>query len=127
MALAGLMISTGAMAYEPVVLNDPARGLQWQILSDRVRSNGDYKDAWFKVVVINDLKKDGLGVGDFSLYKVNFDCRSENFKFLKIYKYKEYPNRGFVMVDEYEGPLDYQETIPGTVGEALLNYVCKNY
>ncbi|WP_432481742.1 hypothetical protein [Moraxella sp. ZY200743] len=134
----GLAISGSAVANEPVI-GTSTSGFEWRVLHDRVKvSHREYFGgfsvdkktitAWIRRVVVNDIEQDGLGMGDYYLTQVKIDCSDDTYKDLKDYKYKEYPNKGFVMVDSYEprNP-SYKEAVPESMVDAMVTYMCKNY
>jgi hypothetical protein len=91
---------------------------------NRIVSTSDslkYAEAWVKMVIDNDLTKDGLSVGDYKLAKYKFKCDTTELGLVGIYLYK----KSGQLFDSYKPSyVAYEPAIPDTHGERLLEVVC---
>lgn len=75
---------------------------------------------WIKKIVINDISKDGLGLGDYTknLYHVN--CSADLLGFKTEVKYK-----GNRVIDSYtDSYVKMTPIIPDTVGSSFAKAIC---
>lgn len=107
----------------------------WLIISENIEFNyyANYNyvnsthynqpEAWIKMVVHNDLKKDGLGVGDYKMMLIQYNCSNSTYKLIK---YVEYKNKTGDMIDSYDFPsyTSANPIIPDTMGEPQLKWAC---
>lgn len=130
----GLSVMGTAAASEEYIAS--SGGFDIYLLSDRVKNEYDtrktVKSVWFKYVVDKDLVQDGLGVGDYTLLNYYFQCDNSRYSLIKWYEYAKNKEGVHKLINEYKQPnsvfgYDYQEVIPYTVGEDMLNHVCENY
>jgi len=105
-------ISSGGGEFESYVHYDYVKPL----------ANGNV-EAWLKVVVINDLTKDGLSLGDYTMELVQYNCNNRT---LKTISYTDYSNKTGKVINTYTFPSykDFQAVIPETVGESRLEGAC---
>lgn len=85
-------------------------------------SNGGVQ-AWVKNVVINDVTKDGLSLGDYSMYLAKYDCSNRTYKNIS---YTDYNSKTGAILDSYTFPAyqGFKPVIPDSVGESQFNSVC---
>ena len=75
---------------------------------------------WIKKTVINDLTKDGLGMGDYSLNLFHINCSNDTLGLKSGIKYKN--NKA---LDSYtESYVKMQPIVPETVGYSYYTVVC---
>lgn len=79
--------------------------------------------AWVKQVVVKDLQKDGLNVGDFSMYYVEYNCTERTYRNIS---YTDYNKNTGAVIDSYTFPSyrDFKPVIPNSVGESQFNAIC---
>ncbi|MGE8646248.1 surface-adhesin E family protein [Acinetobacter vivianii] len=87
-----------------------------------VLSNG-LTQAWIKNVVINDISKDGLGLGDYTMYLYQFNCQNKTSKMLS---YTDYDVKTGLSKKSYTYPSygQMKPVIPDSVGETQLEVAC---
>lgn len=79
-------------------------------------------EAWIKIVVYNDITKDGLGVGDYIMVLNKYNCSDSTSKNLS---YTEYNKTGNVISSATSPSYQsYKQIIPETVGESQLKWAC---
>lgn len=80
-------------------------------------------EAWIKQVVVNDLTKDGLSLGDYSMLQYRFNCNDGTYK---LASYTQYNNKTGKVINSYTYPSydTFKSVVPETVGEALLKSTC---
>lgn len=80
-------------------------------------------EAWIKSVVVNDLTKDGLSLGDYSMELFQFDCNDRTSKQIS---YTDYNKKSGTVIRSYTYPTygQFKAVIPGSVGEARLENAC---
>lgn len=82
-----------------------------------------YHKAWVKSVIVNDLTKDGMTVGDYNMILEWVDCSSRTLGNKSQISYKQngtvIPNAGRSM-----GYVKMEDVIPGTIGESILDAIC---
>lgn len=84
-----------------------------------------YKKAWIKNVIKNDLSKDGMTVGDYSMMLYWADC---NTRTLGLKTSTSYKSNGKV-IPNYSFSNSYvsmQDVIPETIGEGIIDAICGN-
>lgn len=82
-------------------------------------------EAWVKATVIKDIVKDGLSLGDHTLFLYNFNCADESMKNLTYTNYIKAGNKTETITKPaYES---FKPVIPNSVGEKLLNSACDYY
>ena len=75
---------------------------------------------WVKKTIINDLTKDGLSVGDYSLSLFNINCLNDTLGFKSAVRYKN--NKIFDnYIDSY---VKMQPIVPETIGSSYSKIVC---
>ena len=82
-----------------------------------------YKKAWFKQVIYNDISKDGMTVGDYTMSLDWFDCSGDSSGTKQIVSYKK---NGQIVPNSSRSRsyVNMTDVIPGTVGESMLQAVC---
>ncbi|HLB41736.1 MAG: hypothetical protein A3F63_13480 [Pseudomonadales bacterium RIFCSPHIGHO2_12_FULL_40_16] len=77
---------------------------------------------WIKRTVINDLTKDGLGIGDHSKMLFHVNCNADTLGFKTEVKYK-----GDRVIDSYTQPyITMEAIIPDSIGAGYALEVCNN-
>ena len=86
-------------------------------------SYSHYKKAWFKQVIYNDLEKDGMSVGDYTISLDWIDCSGNSSGTKQRISYKK---NGQIIPNSSRSTsyVNMTEVIPGTVGESMLEAVC---
>ncbi|MFV5427565.1 surface-adhesin E family protein [Acinetobacter towneri] len=75
---------------------------------------------WVKKIVINDLSKDGLGIGDHTKTLLYINCNADLLGFKTEIKYK-----GTRVIDSYTEPYVKMEPIvPDTIGSSFSKAIC---
>lgn len=79
--------------------------------------------AWLKHVVVNDLSKDGLALGDYTMVLSQFNCKN---KTEKSVSYTDYDAKTGVSKRSYTYPsyTEMKPPVPDSVGESQLESVC---
>ncbi|MEI1702487.1 surface-adhesin E family protein [Acinetobacter baumannii] len=78
--------------------------------------------AWVKNVVINDVTKDGLNIGDYSMYLVRYDCSNKTYKNIS---YTDYKAKTGTVLDSYTFTnTNFKPIIPESVGESQFDLIC---
>ena len=87
-------------------------------------SYSHYKKAWFKHVIYNDISKDGKTVGDYTMSLDWINCSGNSSGTKQIISYKK---NGQIIPNSSRSRsyVNMEEVIPGTVGESMLDAVCK--
>lgn len=85
-------------------------------------SNG-LTDVWIKYVVVNDVSKDGLGLGDYFMNLSKFNCSDQTYKHISATSYQK--NTGKV-IDSYTYPTysNYEAVIPESAGDKQMYAAC---
>lgn len=81
-------------------------------------------EAWVKYIIFNDLTKDGMTVGDYTMTLSMYDCTAETYKNISSIDYQKKTGK---VLNTYKVPSyksEYESVIPDTVGETVLNDVC---
>ena len=85
------------------------------------------KQFWVKQLVVQDLERDGLGVGDYRLVLQWINCSANTFGVKAITEYKKQKN-GTLKYDSYDSRADYEvrmnPIIPESVGQLFVRHVC---
>ncbi|ALD02198.1 hypothetical protein AMQ28_07380 [Acinetobacter sp. TTH0-4] len=77
---------------------------------------------WIKKTVINDISKDGLGVGDHTKTLLHINCSADQLGFKTEIKYK-----GTRVIDSYSDVyVKMEPIIPDTVGSNFAKAVCNH-
>lgn len=78
------------------------------------------KQFWVKKIVINDISKDGLGVGDHTKTLLHINCSADLLGFKTEIKYK-----GTMLIDSYTDPyVKMEPIIPDTIGSSFARSIC---
>lgn len=79
--------------------------------------------AWLKHVVVNDLSKDGLALGDYTMVLSQFNCKN---KTEKSVSYTDYDAKTGLSKRSYTYPsyTEMEPPVPDSVGESQLESVC---
>ena len=84
------------------------------------------KQFWIKQLVFNDLKQDGLGVGDYRMIFYWVNCSANTYGVKAVAEYKKQKNGTFK--NESASLADYQvkmlPIIPESVGQLFASHVC---
>ena len=80
-------------------------------------------EVWLKSVVINDLTKDGLSLGDYSMELVQYNCNDRTSKNIS---YTDYSKTTGKVINSYTYPTydNFKAVIPESVGESRLEGAC---
>lgn len=82
------------------------------------------KKAWIKNVIVNDLTKDGMTVGDYNMVLewANCDNRTLGYKSNTAYK-----KDGTVIsnLSNSKSYVQMNDVIPGTIGESIFETICQ--
>ena len=82
----------------------------------------NYKKIWTKSVIYNDLTKDGLTVGDYTLLLFWVDCSNQTIGTKAITQYK---SNGKVFGESYNtSNVSMSDVVPNSRGAAILDLVC---
>lgn len=83
----------------------------------------DQVEAWVKYVVYNDIKKDGLAIGDYTMFLNKYNCSNRT---VTSISYAEYNNKTGNLLKAYTYPsyTSARNIIPETIGESILDAVC---
>ena len=85
------------------------------------------KQFWIKQLVFNDLKQDGLGVGDYRMIFYWVNCSANTYGVKAVAEYKKQKN-GTLKYDSYDSRADYEvrmnPIIPESVGQLFVRHVC---
>lgn len=81
------------------------------------------KKAWIKNVIVNDLTKDGMSVGDYNMILEWVNCNDRTLGYKSNTAYKKdgtlipglSSSRSYVKMDD---------VIPGTIGESIFEMIC---
>lgn len=77
--------------------------------------------GWSKLTLYKDLPEDGLKTGDNAKSLQYYDCLNKQIKYVSYISYNE---KGVVESIQHKNP-EFQDVIPESVGETILNSVCK--
>lgn len=84
-----------------------------------------YKKAWIKSAIQNDLTKDGMTVGDYTMMLYWADCNAKTIGLKAATPYKNdgkvIPNKSFST-----SYVSMKDIIPDTIGEGILDSICGN-
>lgn len=82
----------------------------------------DIVESWIKTTVEKDLTKDGLSVGDYTMFLYNFHCSEGSVKLVTYTKY----NKAGKNLNSYTSPsyTNFRPVIPETVAEKLIKAAC---
>lgn len=78
--------------------------------------------AWIKMVIYNDISKDGLSKGDYSMMLEQMDCSNETMGLKAITNYKK--NGRVIGNSNSRSYTPMNEVIPGSVGQDILKLSC---
>ena len=132
--LMGIISSTiacgvfAASEWKFITLNS---GFAFSIDTNSITNVSEYnyrqnKQFWVKQLVVQDLERDGLGVGDYRLVLQWINCSDNTLGEKAIAVYKKQKNRTlkpeFYSRSGYEVRMD--PIIPGSVGESFVSHVC---
>lgn len=84
--------------------------------------NNTYVEAWIKAVIYNDLTKDGLSIGDYTMIRFRFDCNKQMMGLISRTKYKK---SGDVFEPSYTPTyIKLDHVIPDSIGSTLIFAAC---
>lgn len=80
-------------------------------------------EGWTKVIIINDISKDGLSLNDFTMYLDLYNCNNQTTKKLS---YTDYNHKTGSVIKSHKYPTytDFEGLIPETIGVKLFKAVC---
>ncbi|MBJ9481156.1 surface-adhesin E family protein [Acinetobacter baumannii] len=78
--------------------------------------------AWVKDLIYNDLTKDGLSVGDYSMILFYSNCNDNTVGIKSQTHYKNGKIFGTQLNNSY---VNMRDVIPNTIGESILAYSCE--
>lgn len=82
-----------------------------------------YKKAWVKYKIYNDIVKDNLTIGDYTLLLYHIDCFNKQMGNAMILNYKN--NNLYGKSQSFSFP-DMNDVVPDSVGETIFNEVCES-
>lgn len=78
--------------------------------------------AWIKMVIYNDITKDGLTVGDYSLLLYQINCQDET---IGLKSSTDYKNNGKTLGRSFDKTyVEMKDVIPNSIGQGILSYGC---
>lgn len=77
--------------------------------------------SWVKMVIFNDISKDGLSVGDYSMLLYQSNCDEETLGIKSITDYKKDRVFGRPTSNSY---VQMKDVLPNSIGKAILEYSC---
>ena len=80
-----------------------------------------YAEAWLKLVIHNDIKQDGLAVGDYRLVKYKYRCNSSEASLMAVHSYKKSGDHIDSETFKYD---EFKSVIPDSMGEFYYEAVC---
>lgn len=84
------------------------------------------KQFWLKELVVNDLERDGLGVGDYRLVLNWINCSANTLGVKAVTEYKKQKDGTFkhesALLANYQVAM--QPIIPESVGQSFVSHVC---
>ncbi|MBJ8421915.1 surface-adhesin E family protein [Acinetobacter bereziniae] len=83
-----------------------------------------YLKAWVKFEIYNDVVKDGLSLGDYTLVLYQIDCNQQKIGEVSVVNYKNKMVYGKTKDVAFPNMTDI---VPGTVGETILDTSCETY
>lgn len=122
--LVGFFISMQASAstWIEVSLTDEST---YHIDLDRVQRTSEYGKSYFKVwvkeTIYNDITKDGLTVGDYSLFLYHVDCQAQA---LGAKSYVSYKKNGKKINSKYFDYVKMRDAVPNSIGDSIVTYTC---
>ncbi|MBJ8506551.1 hypothetical protein I6M96_16295 [Acinetobacter seifertii] len=78
--------------------------------------------AWVKDLIYNDLTKDGLSVGDYTMSLFYSNCDDSTLGIKSLTQYKNGKVFGNQLNNSY---VNMKDVIPNSIGESILNYSCE--
>ncbi len=120
-----MSLSTSTNAAHWVKINKTEKGL-FEIDRDSlqyidVENPSRIFKGWSKLTLYKDLLEDGLKAGDYAKSLQYFDCLNKRVKYVVYISYNE---KKVVESIQHKNP-EFQDVIPESVGETILNSVCK--
>lgn len=82
-----------------------------------------YKKAWVKYKIYNDVVKDNLTIGDYTMLLYHIDCFNKKMGNAMILNYKN--NNLYGNTQSFNFP-NMDDVVPDTVGETIFNRVCES-
>lgn len=96
--------------------------LNLNYFTDTSSSYTSRMQVWVKSIIIKDIVKDGLSVGDYTMSLEEYDCTNNTSKFFESVSYDLKTGS---TVNSYKSPYPKEHKIvPGSVGEHLLKDIC---
>lgn len=80
-------------------------------------------EAWVKYVVINDISKDGLSLGDFSMYLIRYNCADQTYKTISTTDYNQ-KNGKLINSNTFPSTDSYKAVVPDTLVAKQIRDVC---
>lgn len=123
--LIAIISSTNTNAAQWIKINETEKGL-FEIDRDSlqyidVENPSRIFKGWSKLTLYKDLLEDGLKAGDYAKSLQYFDCLNKRVKYVVYISYNE---KKVVESIQHKNP-EFQDVIPESVGETILNSVCK--
>ena len=126
LAISLFLVSKGVLASDDWFLMGSTQESRYYINMPSISESTEYGKtivkSWIKIQIYNDLTKDGLSVGDYSLmlYQVNCNENTIGLKTSTSYKagkpYGSQINKSFVQMND---------VIPESIGQDILAYTCE--
>lgn len=127
----GSAIACGVFAaseWKFITLNS---GFAFSIDTNSITNVSEYnyrqnKQFWLKELVVNDLERDGLGVGDYRLVLNWINCSANTLGVKAVTEYKKQKDGTFkhesALLANYQVAM--QPIIPESVGQSFVSHVC---
>ena len=78
--------------------------------------------AWIKMEIYNDITKDGLSVGDYSLLLYHINCEDET---IGLKSSTDYKSNGKTLGRSLNyTSVEMKDVIPNSIGQGILSYGC---
>lgn len=122
--LIAIISSTNTNAAQWIKINETETGLL-EIDADSlqyvdIENPSRIFKGWSKLTLYKDSPKDQLKVGDYAKGLQHFDCLNKQIKYIASISYS---NEKVVDSIYHKNP-EFQDVIPETVGETIINSVC---
>ena len=81
------------------------------------------KKAWIKSVIVNDLTKDSMTVGDYNMVLQWANCNARTLGYKSNTAYR----KNGTVINNLSNSVSYvrmSDVIPGSIGEAILDSIC---
>ena len=93
---------------------------------DKIRTASEYGKSylkvWVKLVIYNDITKDGFSVGDYEIDLLHIDCNALT---SGLKSYAKYKKNGNLVNSRQLTYVEMRDVIPNSVGEGILEKACQ--